>query len=233
MAQSKKFWVEKLGEGWVNALKETLRSPYMDKLTDFLNVQYGKQKIHPSREDVFNAFKLCPWEDLKVVILGLDPAWDANPNGLAFGTKVANNYPNIALYEIRTAVEQTSNSLCLDFDFSLQSWAKQGVLLLNTSLTAPEFKTGEHKKPWNKFTLSVIQAINDYRPGTIFIIWGDENNELLPMIGPNNEIIKDVHPVTVGKQHATWCSISFKECNDLLISKYGTEHIINWGSEAM
>jgi len=228
MIQSKKYWVEKLGEGWTRILKDVLRDPYMVKLNDFLNVQYGMQKIHPLREDVFKAFKLCPWEDLKVVILGSDPAWDVSPNGLAFATKDITTYPGIGLTEIRSSVESTYNCLSLDFDFTLESWAKQGVLMLNTALTAPEFKGGEHKKPWNKFIINVIKGINDYKPGTVFIIWGDDNNHLIPMIGPNNDILKDEHPVSVGKQYKTWNTTTFKECDELLIQKYGRDSTIRW-----
>lgn len=228
MAQSKKYWVEQIGEGWTRVLKDTLRDPYMDKLISFLNIEYGKSKIKPNREDIFNAFKLCQWEDLKVVILGIDSSWDIAPNGLAFGSTITSAYQCIALQEIRKSIEFTNNSLCIDFDFSLESWAKQGVLLLNTSLTAPEYRSQEHRKPWNKFIQNVIIAINDYSPGTIFIVWGDDNNHLLPLIGKNSYLLTDIHPVTAGKEFKDWHSTTFKECNELLIKLYGKDGKINW-----
>lgn len=228
MAQSKKYWVEKIGEGWTRVLKDTLRDPYMDKLTTFLNSEYGKQKIKPDREQIFNCFKLCKWENLKVVILGVDPSWDIAPNGLAFGSSINTAYHGITLAEMRKSIEFTHNSLLLDFDFTLESWAKQGVLLLNTALTAPEYRSQAHRKPWNKFIQSVITAINEYSPGTIFIVWGEDNNHLLPLIGKNSYLLTDIHPATAGKEFKDWHSTTFKECNELLTKIYGTDGTIKW-----
>jgi len=228
MQLTKKYWVDKLGLDWANALKDVLRDPYMEKLMKFLNTEYSKSEIYPDRQDVFRAFKMCPFDKMKVVIVGLDPAWTPSPNGLAYGTNSTETFLGITYSEIRKRIENDfHNGLCIDFDFTFEKWANQGVLLLNTALTAPKYRTAAHQKPWNKFTRTVIQAINDYRPGTVFMFWGEETQYLISDL-KNQDVLVSEHPASAGKQYQDWDTEIFKNCNKLLTEKYGEDSTIEW-----
>ena len=86
MTLNKQFWVNKLGEGWALKLRDTLKDPYMQKLMEFLQTEYALNTVYPEKKDVFKAFKACPWDDLKIVILGQDPYYNGDANGMAFAT---------------------------------------------------------------------------------------------------------------------------------------------------
>lgn len=225
---TKEFWIERLGKDWTYALKDTLKSPYMDKLMNFLNVEYALHKIHPfEKKDVFNAFKLCPFNDLKVVIIGVDPALNIGSNGLCFADNYTVTYLGETLYQIRHRIETDfDNGLRLDFDSSLESWAKQGVLLLNIALTARRNEPFSHSKPWNRFTMSVFDAINNYRPGTIFMLWGEHAQKLRPYLKNHHDFIYSTHPVESPSLLVNWESDCFLQANKLLKEKYN--EIINW-----
>ncbi len=225
MKLTKKFWINQLGERWSMILKDTLRSEYMEKLMNFLKMEYTLNKIRPSKEDVFLPFKLCPWESLKVVIIGSDPSTVSQSSGLLMGTNSSINYPSPKLFAIRKYIE-TDYEFKIDFDFSLKSWASQGVLLLNSSLTARKDFPNSHLRPWNKFISNVITEICNYNPGTIFLFLGKEGLQFKDLITNTNDILfldvsnnneefnKDLH------------SDVFKKIDSLLKLKYGTG--INW-----
>jgi uracil-DNA glycosylase len=228
MKLSRQFWENQLGEEWTRILQHTLRSEYMEKLMNFLKMEYSLNEIRPSeKSDVFKAFKLCPFENLKVVIIGSDPSCIIQSSGLLMGTKSTQNYLPFQLFAIRKYVEE-SCGLNIDFDCSLESWCSQGVLLLNTAQTARADRPMSHIRPWNKFITSVIRNINDVSPGTIFLFLGKEGMEFLPLISSNHDILFMNTSNNAEEFNNDIHDYSFKKINLLLESKYGKSGIINW-----
>ena len=228
MKFGKQFWTKELGAEWTMQLKETLRSPYIERLMGFLQTEYALNMVYPAKEDVFKAFKLCPWDKLKIVIMGQEPHLNGEANGLSYGDKNTVTFHTAVLGKIYDCIDREyhPDALYLDFDFTLEDWAKQGVFLLNTSLTTRAEKLNSHKKPWKKFISAVLNAINNYKPGTIFILWGKEAQLLIPYINKNNYILTYDHPVEYVSNFKDWHCPNFKEADKILIDLYG--ETINW-----
>ena len=203
-------------------MQDTLRSPYMDKLMGFLSTEYALNTIMPEKSKVFLPFKLCPWEDLKVVIIGHEPFHGVVSSGLAFGEEYVTRFHSQVICSIYDCIEREyfSDSFYLDFDFSLKSWASQGVLLLNRNLTSRKDIPDSHKKQWGKFNSAVLNAVNDYNPGTVFILWGNEAQALAPHINKNNYVLTFDDPNKY-ISNKDWKCPNFKECDKIMESLYG------------
>lgn len=217
--KKKQFWVDTLGEGWAMELKDVLKSPYMEKLLKYLSEEYKIYEVKPRKKDVFNAFKLCPWESLKIVIIGKEPHINTEPNGLAFGNHNFSLFNDVVTSLICDSVvkEYYSKYHYLDFDFTLKSWASQGILLLNRSLTARDSFLGTHKKPWGKFISAVLNSINESKSSTIFMLWGKEAQLLEPHIKKHNYVLKCDDPHDYIGTRKCWNCSNFKEANKILM----------------
>jgi uracil-DNA glycosylase len=228
MKYGKEFWVNELGKDWTRELKDTLRTPYAAKLMEFVSVEYAMNNVIPLKEDIFRAFKLCEWKDVKVVILGLEPGFRCLPSGLAYGEKHIMEFHSAELCKIYDHVERVyyEGGFYLDFDFSLDHWAEQGVLLLNKSLTVRKGESRSHLKPWGKFASATLNAVNDNTTGTIFILWGKEAQQLKSHINKNNYVLTFDEPgdyVNTGKD---WHCPNFKETDKIMYDLYG--ETIKW-----
>lgn len=228
MTLNKQFWVNKLGEGWALKLRDTLKDPYIQKLMEFLQTEYALNTVYPEKKDVFKAFKACPWDDLKIVILGQDPYYNGDANGMAFANNVNTNLRSRSILKIHSLIEREYyDGLCLDFDFTLEDWANQGVLLLNTALTVRAGKPGSHTKQWKKFTSAVLTAINDYHPGIVFMLWGGHAKAFAPHLSENMHVLTAEHPAYAVRQgNRDWTCSNFTEADKILNEKYGTT--IKW-----
>ena len=111
MKLGKQFWVENLGKGWTMELKDTLKSKYANKLMSFISTEYALNEIKPAKADVFKAFKLCPWDSLKIVILGSEPFTSTMPNGLAFGDKYLAQFYSPTTSKIRESDQERTTCL--------------------------------------------------------------------------------------------------------------------------
>lgn len=223
MKYGKEFWVNELGTDWTLQLKETLRTPYANKLMEFVSVEYSMNKVVPLKEDIFRAFKLCSWKDVKVVILGLEPSLNCLPSGLAYGEKHIMDFHSITLCKIYDCVERVyyEGGFYLDFDFSLDHWAEQGVLLLNKSLTVRKGESKSHLKPWGKFVSATLNAVNDNTNGTIFILWGKEAQQLKPHINKNHYVLTFDDPQDYIDTGKDWNCPNFKEADKIMTDLYG------------
>lgn len=225
MKYGKQFWVDSLGKGWAMQLKDTLKSPYGNKLMEFLDVQYAMNKVYPHKDYIFSPFKLCPWEDLKIVIIGDAPVTVGSPNGLAYGNDENSMFFGPEVQKIYDCIskEYYSDAINLEFDFTLRSWARQGVLMLNTSLT----RTNDtfHSKQWNKFINAVLNAINDHCPGTIFMLWGNYRN-LKNSINKNNYVLEYDAIEDYIYTEKDWNCPNFKEANKILLNL--NNEVIKW-----
>lgn len=170
----------KLGDWWP-VLKPIFNSRRFVTLRTALKTEYANHRCYPSPGDVFRAFELTQFHDLRVVILGQDPYHNGVATGLAFSTnngKMAPSLRNI----VRELHDSHGLKVRADFDTSLEHWAKQGVLLLNTSLTVREKQPNSHKKLWDGFTLEVLKRIVAQHQSIVFVAWGKDATNLLESV---------------------------------------------------
>jgi uracil-DNA glycosylase len=166
----------KLEESWKKVLSQDLGRPYFDQLSKFVHAQYEGATVYPPPKAIFRAFDLCPFEKVEVVILGQDPYHgEGQANGLSFavndGIKLPPSLKNI-YKEIQSDLGVPGEALAKSGDLS--RWAKQGVLLLNATLTVRANAAGSHQgQGWEEFTDAAIKALSDMRENVVFILWGN------------------------------------------------------------
>jgi len=192
-----------------------LNSNYMYSVLTYVYQEYNKYIIYPKRCNIFKAFKLCKPNKLKVVIIGSEPYIKGSANGLAFGNDNNNIKIDNSLQRIKRAVEKDLyNGLLLDFDYSLEKWAKQGVLLINTSLTVQHNLPKSHKKVWSKFIDFIVKFIAQNFSGTIFLLWGEEAQKYYDSTDFN--LRKTCYVMKVDDINANWECDHFSKVNKLL-----------------
>jgi uracil-DNA glycosylase len=207
----------KISESWKNALQEEFSKEYFKELVEFVKSEYSTKQIYPLGKNIFKAFDECSFEDLKVVILGQDPYHTPGvANGLAFSVNPDQKLPpslqNI-YKELKSDLgkEPPSNG-------DLTKWAKQGVLLLNATLTVEKGKAGSHqKKGWEEFTDAVIRTVNDQKENIVFILWGKYAQDKGSFIDQNkHHIIKSAHPSPFSADKGFFGSKPFSKTNEYL-----------------
>ena len=157
--------------------------------------------ILPDTSKTFKAFRLCPLKNVKVIILGQDPYHDGSATGLAFANRADKRKVSPSLKHIITAVEIDDGKKhgvnvkgLLDVDTTLESWARQGVLLLNTALTVEKGKAGSHTELWKDFTRMFIEMVSRNKPNLVFVLWGKKAQEYEKFIRGKHTILKAAHP---------------------------------------
>ena len=226
--KTKKYWIDQIGEGWAEVLKPLLKSDYMEELMNSLSIDYALSDMYPKRyEDIFKAFKLCPWDKLKVVIISTEPGNYTGRGPLAF-SDTSTIYTNSSAIQIRTCVSDYTNSLGLDFDTSFESWAEQGILMLNRSLVVKKDSPKSHREKFKKFFGSILYVIEKYKPGTIFLLWGKEANKYAEILSINHHVFSWEHPMAANQKYRLWKCPNFEQVDKLLESLYGKEGILSW-----
>lgn len=171
--------------------------------------------VYPSREDLFKAFRLCSFEDTKVILLGQDPyPSKGHAHGLSFGTLASEPPPSL----VRIAQEIESSvydGFMVDFDYTLESWAEQGVLLLNTALTVKAGVPNSHKHIWKPFTEGVVRALNT-KNNVIWILLGNFAKEYKEYLSVTHFILEAGHPSPLNTSIPFLGSGVFKKTNDRL-----------------
>jgi uracil-DNA glycosylase len=215
-----------LGSSWKLALAQEFSAPYMAELQKFLGQEAaaGKQ-IYPTDPNLFAAFQLTPLPAVKVVILGQDPYHGpGQAHGLSFSVKQGVRLPP----SLRNIFKERESDLGLAAPASgdLSSWAKQGVLLLNSVLTVVEGEAAAHrKKGWEQFTDKVIQVLSEREDPVVFILWGAYAHGKIPMIRvPPHAILKSVHPSPLSAYGGFFGSKPFSATNQILRS-WGKQEI--------
>lgn len=217
-----------LDSSWLHILADEFEKPYMYELKNFLKTekQQGK-KIYPPEELIFNALNSTPFDDVKVVVLGQDPYHRPNQaHGLCFsvmpGVPLPPSLKNV-YKELATdvGVERPGHG-------SLQSWADQGILLLNAMLTVERGKAGAHQgKGWEAFTDSVIRSLNDQREGLVYLLWGSYAQKKGEFIDRDkNLVLQSPHPSPFSAHRGFLGNQHFSKTNAYLETK-GIE-TINW-----
>lgn len=206
-----------LNDSWWNQLKEEFAAPYYLELRELLKKEYSNQTIYPNKNDIFNALHYTTYEDVKVVILGQDPYHGPNQaHGLSFSVQKGVRQPpslkNIFL-------ELTEDIGCeLPNHGSLESWAKQGVLLLNTVLTVRRGKANSHKGlGWESLTDRVIDVLNIRKKPVVFILWGRHAQMKKERIDMSKHfLIESPHPSPFSAHKGFFGSKPFSRANHYL-----------------
>ena len=212
---------------WQEILAPEFTKLYYLQLREFLKQEYKTQKIYPDMYHIFEALELTPYEEVKVVILGQDPYHGPNQaHGLSFsvqpGVKIPPSLQNI-YKELQSDLGVAPvNHGCLT------SWAKQGVLLLNTVLTVRQGQAYSHRgKGWEQLTDKIIEKLNERQKPIVFILWGKGAQDKIKMIDQNRHVvIASPHPSPLSAHRGFFGSKPFSKANAALVS-FG-EKPINW-----
>lgn len=213
---------------WQNKISEYIESESFTKLSDSIEYEYKNNTMYPNRENIFRAFSLTPFENVRVVILGQDPYHgEGQAHGLSFsvpnGTKVPPSLKNI--------YKEIEYDLGVKKDFSngnLEQWASQGVLLLNSVLTVLADSPASHKDiGWEEFTDNVIKKISEKKESVVFMLWGNfAKNKKVLIDGGKHLVLEAPHPSPFSAHSGFFGCKHFSLCN-----KYLKEHNlkeINW-----
>ena len=212
---------------WQEVLQSEIEKPYFSELMDFVDNAYQTKTIYPPKEQIFNAFKECALDNVKVVILGQDPYHDeGQANGLCFSVNNGIKLPP-SLVNIFKEIER-NYGVVIPTNGDLSRWASQGVLLLNASLTVEAHQAGSHQgKGWETFTDAVIKYIAEEKDGVVFILWGAYAQKKAAFIDEQKHLIlKSAHPSPLSVYRGFIGNQHFILTNDYLKSQ-GKEEI-NW-----
>jgi len=214
---------------WEKILQDTFETPYFKALIDFVKSAYKSSKCFPPGKLIFNAFDLCPPKRTKVVILGQDPYHGpGQAQGLCFSVPSGVPHPPSLINIFKELVGNVQIPYPKSGDLS--PWAKQGVLLLNATLTVQAHRAGSHQgKGWEKFTDQVIKLLSDRYQNIVFLLWGGYAKQKLKLIDETKHyILTSGHPSPLSANKGYWFgNRHFSKTNAYLI-KNGKEPI-DWG----
>lgn len=210
----------KIEESWKEVLKEEFEKDYFVKLTSFVRQEYKEKTIYPKASNIFNAFNLCPFDKVKVVILGQDPYHEPNQaHGLCFSVLE----PTPAPPSLKNIFKEINLDLGITPHESgdLTRWASQGVLLLNATLTVEAQKAGSHQgKGWEEFTDRVIFNLANRKSGLVFLLWGSYAQKKGEFIDQTKHLVlKSVHPSPLSAHRGFFGNHHFSQANNYLIAQ--------------
>ena len=204
---------------WEKVLAEQFSQPFFEKLTKFVRSEYQVNKVYPPPKEIFSAFNMCPFEKVRVVILGQDPYHGAEQaNGLAFSVRSDVAIPP-SLQNIFKEI-QTDLGKPIPKDGDLSRLAKQGVLLLNATLTVSARSPGSHqKKGWEEFTDAVIKSLSQKRQNLVFLLWGSYAKKKGEIIDRTKHLVLETsHPSPFSAERGFFGCKHFSQANDYLIN---------------
>ncbi|MFY9244065.1 MAG: uracil-DNA glycosylase [Polaribacter sp.] len=217
-----------IADPWKNILENEFKKDYFKDLTEFVKAEYKNNECFPKGKDIFAAFDFCAFDDLKVVIIGQDPYHGPNQaNGLCFSVKDGIPHPPSLI----NIFKEISTDLKQEYPQSgnLEKWAKQGVLLLNATLTVRAHEAGSHqKKGWETFTDEVIKQISNEKENIVFLLWGGFAKKKKKLIdSKKHHILESGHPSPLSANRGYWFGNQhFSKTNEFLKSICKKE--INW-----
>lgn len=223
----------KLNESWLAAVGAEFDQPYMKALKAFLREEKKSGKtIYPAGADIFNALNSTEFDQVKVVILGQDPYHGpGQAHGLCFSVLPGVPYP--------PSLKNIFNEIQLDLQIPLpahgclQSWAQQGVLLLNATLTVEQANAGSHqRKGWEQFTDAVVNRLNERREGLVFLLWGAYAQKKGAFIDlARHLVLKSVHPSPLSAHRGFFGNHHFSRTNEYLLGQ--GKSAIDWSVPAI
>lgn len=211
-----------ISKSWKKQLSQEFDKPYFKKLTRFIEQEYSTHTCYPKEAHIFNAFNQCSFENTKVIIIGQDPYHGTNQaNGLCFSVKDGAKHPP-SLVNIFKELE-TDCKKPYPKSGNLEAWAKQGVLLLNATLTVRSGEAGSHqKKGWEVFTDVVIKTLSEKKDGLVFLLWGGyakKKNKLIDQ--KKHTILCTGHPSPLSANRGYWFgNRHFSQTNRIILKKY-------------
>ena len=212
---------------WDEVLNDEFEKPYYSKLLEFLQKEYAEEMIYPQVDDLWTAFKLTPFNAVKVVILGQDPYHGPEQaHGLSFSVKPGVKIPPSLRNMFK---ELASDSSCpLPENGTLTGWAQQGVLMLNTVLTVRDGQAHSHRKQgWETFTDEVIRLLSEREKPIVFVLWGSPAREKKKLIDTSRHaVIESVHPSPLSASRGFIGSRPYSKTNQILESWDETQ--IDW-----
>lgn len=218
----------RIEESWKAHLEAEFEKPYFRQLSEYVRREYQQNTCYPPGKLIFNAFNLCPFDKVKVVILGQDPYHEPGqamglsfsvPDGIALPPSLQNIYKEIE-QDLGTPVQRSGD---------LTRWAEQGVLLLNATLTVRAHQANSHQKlGWANFTDAVIKALSDQRDHIVFMLWGGFARSKKYLIDAKRHcILESVHPSPLSANRGGWFGQKqFSRCNAYLAEQ--GEEKIDW-----
>lgn len=202
---------------WKKVLIEEFEKPYFKQLTNFVKSEYQTQTIFPKGKDIFNAFNLCPFNSVKVVIIGQDPYHGPEQaHGLCFSVKQGVTFPP----SLRNIFKEINNDLGIAVPTSgdLSRWAEQGVLLINATLTVRAHMAGSHQnKGWETFTDAVIKIVSEQKQHVAFLLWGAYAQKKGQVIDQSKHLVlESVHPSPLSASRGFFGNHHFSKTNNFL-----------------
>lgn len=204
-------------KSWQSILKKTISPQKLDQLEKKINREFEKHTIYPAFENTFRAFELTPFHAVKVVILGQDPYHGENQaNGLCFSVNPGIDFPP----SLRNIFKELEDDLNINppKHGDLSSWAKQGILLLNTILTVRANQAKSHQNiGWEDLTDEAIRLINQHHKDIVFVLWGKSAEKKEKLINTERHwVIKSAHPSPLSVYRGFWGSTPFSKTNEIL-----------------
>jgi len=217
----------RIDASWKTLFKEEFEKDYFVNLAQFIKQEYISKTVYPPGGLIFNAFNLCPFEKVKVVIIGQDPYHGpGQAHGLCFSVREGVEYPP----SLKNIFKEIGSDLSISNfrNGNLERWAKQGVLLLNATLTVRAHEAGSHqKKGWEDFTDKAISIINRDKDHIVFFLWGayaQKKGEAIDRA--RHLVLESVHPSPLSASRGFFGNKHFSKCNEYLTTN-GLEPI-NW-----
>jgi uracil-DNA glycosylase len=189
-----------------------------------------QSNLCPSKENVFRAFTLCPLESCKIIFIGQDPYPQKGvATGVLFGNHSSENIsPSLQIIRDAAIDWSIQHNYPIVFDNTLESWAKQGILMINSSLTTEMNKIGSHTNLWRPFISDFIEKLSKYQ-SSLYVLFGEQAQSLGPYIAKNNTIIKEKHPAFYARTNTPMPPSIFYEVNRYMKEQYG--YTIEWYKE--
>lgn len=216
----------KIAEDWKALLADEFEQPYFAELVGFVREEYSSHQIFPRGANIFRAFDKCPFDKLKVVIIGQDPYHgEGQANGLCFSVNDGVQFPP-SLRNIFQEVESDTGAP-VPTSGNLDRWAEQGVLLLNSVLTVRAHEAASHAgRGWERFTDAVVREIAARREGVVYMLWGSYAQRKGAIADPaRNCILKAVHPSPLSAYRGFFGCRHFSQANNYLVA-HGKDPIV-------
>ncbi len=215
----------RIAQDWKELLHEEFEKPYFQELVGFVRSEYASSTVFPKGRDIFRAFDKCPFDRLKVVIIGQDPYHgEGQANGLCFSVAEGVPFPPSLQNIFKEVASDTGSAIPRSGE--LERWAEQGVLLLNAVLTVRAHEAASHAgRGWEQFTDAVVRAIAERKQGVVYMLWGSYAQRKGAIADPaKNCILKAVHPSPLSAYRGFFGCRHFSQANAYLRS-IGREEI--------
>lgn len=209
----------RIAEDWKTVIGEEFSKPYFEELISFVKQEYATTQVFPAGRNIFRAFDKCPFDKVKVVIIGQDPYHgDGQANGLCFSVNEGVPFPPSLKNIFKEVYDDVGTPIPTSGE--LDRWAEQGVLLLNSVLTVKAHNAASHAgRGWERFTDAVVRAIAERREGVVYMLWGSYAQRKGAIANPQrNLILHSVHPSPLSSYRGFFGCKHFSKANDYLQS---------------